>query len=261
MIYTKLKTGTFVLLMLAFGGLNAQLILAIPNDTIFVALDTLETEEIVDHWDVINDTFMSLDLMCTRTYVSTVTPYNYPYVQSLPDSPVEGAYEKFCWGPLCYNYGTDASSTNSSLLVNMPSGATDTTFIAYFYPNNVIGTTTIQYCFHPVDDLSGGNCGQITYVVSATAALDVIQPVELTISSVYPNPLIDEGNIDFSIPQGSTGSIIIRDVTGKVVSESNGLVMNGSVQLKSSDFMAGIFFSTLVVDNRSYSTKRFVVIR
>ena len=154
-----------------------------------------------------------------------------------------------------------SSSSNPSLLVEIAPGETNETFIAYFYPNNVIGTTTIEYCFHPVDDLSGGNCGQITYVVSATAALDVIQPVELTISSVYPNPLIDEGNIDFSIPQGSTGSIIIRDVTGKVVSESNGLVMNGSVQLKSSDFMSGIFFSTLVVDNRSYSTKRFVVIR
>ena len=106
MICTKLKTFTFVLLMLAFGRLNAQLILTIPNDTIFIALDTLDTGEIVEHWDVSNDTFMSLELMCSRNYLSTVTPYNYPYIQSLPENPVAGAYEKFCWGPLCYNYGT-----------------------------------------------------------------------------------------------------------------------------------------------------------
>ena len=261
MICTKLKTGTFVLLMLAFGGLNAQLILTIPNDTIFIALDTLDTEEIVDHWDVSNDTFMSLELMCSRNYLSTVTPYNYPYIQSLPENPVAGAYEKFCWGPLCYNYGTDASSTNSSLLVNIPSGATDSTFIAYFYPNDVLGTTTIEYCFHPVGDLSGGNCGSITYVVTATAAVELMTPVEMSISAVYPNPLVDKGSIDFSIPQGSTGTIIIRDVTGKILSETTDLVMNGSIHLESSDFMAGIFFSTLVVDGHSASTRRFVVIR
>ena len=256
MICTKLKTLTFVLLMLAFGGVNAQLTLIIPNDTIFVALDEVGSEEIVAHWDVFNDTFIPLELMCSRTYVSTVTPYNYPFVLG-----AEGSYEKFCWGPLCYNYGTDASSTNSSLLVNMQPVTTNDTFIAYFYPNDVIGTTTFEYCFHPVGDVSGGNCGQITYVVTATAAVEVMTPIEMSISAVYPNPLVDQGSIDFSIPQGSTGTIIIRDVTGKILSETTDLVMNGSLQLESSDFMAGIFFSTLVVDAHSASTKRFVVIR
>jgi len=83
----------------------------------------------------------------------------------------------------------------------------------------------------------------------------------MSISAVYPNPLVDKGSIDFSIPQGSTGTIIIRDVTGKILSETTDLVMNGSIHLESSDFMAGIFFSTLVVDGHSASTRRFVVIR
>ena len=160
---SRILASTFLLV----GALSAQPTIIAPSDTIFAALDTLNelhSGEISLHWDVVNESNSEMTLMCTRNFIETVDPYNYPYVQSLPESPVEGAYEKFCWGPLCYNYGTDASSTNSSLLVNLPAGATDTTFIAYYYPNNVLGTTTIEYCFHPVDDVAAGSCHQITYV-------------------------------------------------------------------------------------------------
>ena len=133
MFYTKLKTLVLSSTFLLVGALSAQLTIIAPTDTIFAALDTLNelhSGEISLHWDVVNESNSEMTLMCTRNFIETVDPYNYPYVQSLPEDIVEGAYEKFCWGPLCYNYGTDASSQNASLLVTLPAGATDTTFIA-----------------------------------------------------------------------------------------------------------------------------------
>ena len=125
MYYTKLKTLILASTFFLVGSLAAQPTIIAPSDTIFAALDTLNalhSGEISIHWDVVNELDSEMTLMCTRSFMDTVSPFNYPYVQSLPESPVEGAYEKFCWGPLCYNYGTDASSSpNASLLVSLPS--------------------------------------------------------------------------------------------------------------------------------------------
>jgi hypothetical protein len=157
-------------LSFTINSVNAQPTIIAPSDTVFAALDTLNalhSGEISLHWDVVNESNSEMTLMCTRNFIETVDPYNYPYVQSMPEALVEGAYEKFCWGPICYNYGADASSQNPSFLVNLPPGATDITFIAYYYPHDVLGTTTIEYCFHPVDNQDAGSCQSITYVIDA----------------------------------------------------------------------------------------------
>ncbi|MAU77006.1 MAG: hypothetical protein CL831_09115 [Crocinitomicaceae bacterium] len=184
-------------------SVSAQPTIFTASDTVFVKLDTLNalySGEISTPFDVVNETNSSMTLMCTRTFIDTVSPFNYPYVQSLPDFPVEGSHEKFCWGPICYNYGTDASSSNASLLVNIPTGVTDNTFIAYFYPHNVLGTTTLEYCFHPVGDISSGSCQQITYVIS-----DEIFGCTIDIACNYDSSAnVDDGSCEYLSCAGCT---------------------------------------------------------
>jgi hypothetical protein len=264
MIRTKIKTLLFSLSIVASGSVIAQPELTIPADTIFAALDTLDelhNGEISVHWDVTNGAFGDMVLMCSRHYIDVVSPYNYPFILSTEENPVAGSYEKFCWGPLCYNYGTDASSTNSSLLVTIPSNSTDTSFIAYFYPKGIVGTSTLEYCFHPVDNPGIGTCGTITYVITETANVESIHFSEATISSVYPNPLEGEGWLDYSIPVGKIGRVIARDITGKLVATFEGLSSEGRVVLDATEFSQGLFFTTLEINGIAVSTKRFVVVR
>jgi hypothetical protein len=267
MFYTKLKTLVLSSTFLLVGALSAQLTIIAPTDTIFAALDTLNelhSGEISLHWDVVNESNSEMTLMCTRNFIETVDPYNYPYVQSLPEDIVEGAYEKFCWGPLCYNYGTDASSSqNASLLVNLPAGATDTTFIAYYYPNNVVGTTTIEYCFHPVDDVAAGSCHQITYVSQATAAIEnnLDHLSASSIATVYPNPLKETGWLEYDIRIGDVGEVVFRDLAGKEIMRESGLVLSGKIAINSDKFTQGLCFCTLEIDGFAVKTERFVVIR
>jgi hypothetical protein len=266
MFYTKLKTLVLSSTFLLVGALSAQLTIIAPTDTIFAALDTLNelhSGEISLHWDVVNESNSEMTLMCTRTFIETVDPYNYPYVQSLPEAIVEGAYEKFCWGPLCYNYGTDASSQNSSLLVNLPAGATDTTFIAYYYPNNVLGTTTIEYCFHPVDDVAAGSCHQITYVSTATASIEnnLDNLGVSSIATVYPNPMTGTGWLEYDILIGATGDVVFRDLAGKEIMRESGLVSSGKIAINSDKFAQGIGFYTLEINGIAIRTERFVVVR
>jgi len=181
----------------------------------------------------------------------------------LPEALVEGAYEKFCWGPLCYNYGTDASSQNASLLVNLPSGATESTFIAYYYPNNVLGTTTIEYCFHPVDDITAGSCHQITYVVTATSAIenDLHNLGFSSIATVYPNPIDGAGWLEYDILRGAIGDVVFRDLAGKEIMRESGLVLSGKIAINSDELTQGLCFCTLEINGIAVRTERFVVVR
>ena len=266
MFYTKLKSIILASTFLLVGAIAAQPTIIAPTDTVFAALDTLNelhSGEISLHWDVVNESNSEMTLMCTRNFIETVAPYNYPYVQSLPEALVEGAYEKFCWGPLCYNYGTDASSQNPSLLVNLPSGATESTFIAYYYPNNVLGTTTIEYCFHPVDDFAAGSCHQITYVSTATASIEnnLDNLGASSIATVYPNPMKGTGWLEYDILIGATGDVVFRDLAGKEIMRERGLVLSGKIAINSDEFAQGIGFYTLEINGIAVRTERFVVVR
>ena len=253
MIRTKINYLLFGLVFLAAGNAIAQPEITVETDTIYVALDTMQTNEISTPWVVSNNQFGTQELMCSRNYIDLVDPYNYPFVQG-----GVGSYEKFCWGPICYNYGEDESSSNQGFVVNIPQNQADSSFIAYFYPNDVLGTSTIEYCFHPVGNENIGSCATITYVVSATA--DVNEIIEQSFHSVvYPNPVLDNGMIDYSIPTGAKGEIVIRDITGKEVVRFTSLTSNGIVVIDGAELTLGLYFSTLEVNGISTSTKRFVV--
>lgn len=248
------------LVFFATGTVIAQPEVVLEAATVYVYLDDPASEEISTHATVSNNQFGTIELMCSRVLTPVLAdPYNYPYVASTEDSSVPGSYEKFCWGPICYNYGTDASNPNSGFTVDIPNGGTDTTFIAYFYPNGVTGTSIIEYCFHPVGNTAVGTCVQITYIVEESASVGQTHTEVAEISSVYPNPIIDKGSIDFVIPEGRTGEIIARDLTGKAVRRFSALNSEGRLIIDASDLSPGLYFTTLEIDGTATKTKRFVV--
>ena len=260
---TQLKSLYFIVALLFFGTISAQPTIVSPSDTIYAALDTLSLDgEVLTHWDVVNETGSTLTLMCSRNLVDTVSPFNYPYVyDSEAQEAAEGSYEKFCWGPLCYNFGTDASSTNSSMLVDIAPGETDTTFIAYFYAHDVVGTSTIEYCFHPVDNQDAGSCKSITYVVTAVSAIEDEVSGEVVFSAVYPNPLNGDGFVNYEIKPGDVGTVVFTDLTGQEVRREKDLVLKGKLQVSASEFAQGIGFCTLEINGVAVRTERFVVVR
>jgi len=254
MIRTKINYLLFGLFFLAAFSAIAQPEITVETDTIFIDIDTLSIEEITTNWVVANNQFGTQELMCSRNFLDTVSPYNYPYVPG-----TEGSYEKFCWGPICYNYGADESSSNSGFLVNIPQNQVDSSFIAYFYPNGVIGTSTIEYCFHPVGNENIGSCETITYVVFSTSGVYEEIARESSLSTVYPNPIKNIGRIDYSIPSGTLGEIVARDITGKAVLRFSSLSLNGTVKVEASELAPGLYFTTLEINGNAITTKRFVV--
>ena len=191
-----------------------------PVDTVVAYLDVPEDDELSIHLDVQNTSEDTLILMATRLFVDTVSPYNYPWMFG-----AEGAYDRFCWGPLCYNFGTDQSSTNASLLVTMEPGEVNTTLVTDYYHAGVVGTSTLRYCIHEVEqDPEAGSCHDITFRVEQ--ALEVPEfTAELALNR------LDEQRWAFDLAGASVGAFRVVDVQGRVVFEQALNAPSGQIQL------------------------------
>ena len=121
-----------------------------------------------------------------------------------------------------------------------------------------MGTSTIEYCFHPVGNENIGACATIAYVVSETADVSEITG-KYSHSDVYPNPVENSGRIDYTIPSGATGEIVTRDITGKEILRFTSLYSDGVVEIDATELSQGLYFSTLEINGTVTSTKRFVV--
>ena len=232
---------------------QAQATVVDAPDTVVVALDTLAAGGAVEaHWDIANDTDAALVLMVTRTFVDTISPFNYPYQSGEP-----GAYERFCWGPTCFNYGTDSSPENESFLVTIEPGQADNSFRSDYYPNELIGSTTMRYCFHPVGEPLNGACHDITFV--SVEAASVAEPWSQTaaLKNVAPNPASQDVVVTFD--QAENGLLEFRNLVGQVVRTEPVVAGVSAQRFSVGDLADGLWLVTYSVDGRAVSTMRLII--
>lgn len=240
----------------ACGVTLAQPTLVDPVDAVEGTLSDPAFDEVSVHWDVLNGTNEDLTLMVTRTLVQAVTPYNQPYTAGAP-----GAYDRFCWGPLCYNFGTASSSTNASLLVTIPPGLANATFVGDYYHNGVAGMTAIDYCFHPVGALEAGACHVVSYCMDAeNCVLGVGSVVGSAagprIVSVAPQPLVELGSLTFDLAGAGKGRLRLVNAAGMQAAEWELDADRGTLFVSASDFAPGMYIAVLEVDGVVRHTAR-----
>lgn len=244
----------FALTVLGFSTSLGQIDIVFEADTIYVTLEEMESNLVEAHGDVTNTSGGHLSLMCTRTFVEQTDPFNYPYVPGEP-----GSYERFCWGELCYPNGTDASPSNETMLVTIPNGVTNSTFYADLYPNGVTGTTTMEYCFHTVDGTVSA-CETLTFIVS-TQSVETDAAQADAIEAIYPNPLVGNGFVEYNVPAGKTASIVVRDITGRVLATEQNLNSTGKLAINAEEFSAGLCFVSIEIEGSLVATEQFLVIK
>ena len=235
------------------GGTQAQLSVVDAPDTVAVFLDQLGQSGLVAaYWGVQNNGNQPQKLMVSRSLVDTVSPFNYPFTFGAP-----GSSERFCWGPQCYNFGSDSSSTQESFLVVLEPGEVDSSFVADFYPNGIVGNTTMEYCFHEVDNNAAEVCHRVTFVVKASVGVEEIAENEPSLVRISPNPATSSATIKVQNAQG--GLIQFRNLVGQTV-KSVPIFAGVSEQLLSlDDLPKGIWLVSYAVDGTTVSTKRLVI--
>ena len=231
---------------------QAQISLAILDapDTVHVSLDTLSTSDVPAYWDVTNVGEESLDVLVTRSFMEMADPFNFPYVDGEP-----GSYERFCWGPLCYPFGTVASADQGSALVSLAPADTNNTFKADFYPNGVAGVTTIKYCFQTPGNASNAVCHEVTFVVDATSNVTEL-PSGVT-CSLMPNPATDF--VTLSMNRALDGVVEFRNLVGQVAKRER--IQPGVTQqaVNLDGLTEGIWLVSVASEGRVLATQRLVI--
>ena len=237
------------------GALNvaqAQISLEILDapDTVHVSLDTLSTIDVQAYWDVTNVGEESLDVLVTRSFMEMADPFNFPYVEDGP-----GSYERFCWGPLCYPFGTVASADQGSALVTLAPADTNDTFKADFYPNGVAGVTTIKYCYQTPGNASNAVCHEVTFVVDATS--DVTELSSSVACNLMPNPATDV--VTLSMDRALDGVVEFRNLVGQVAMRER--IQPGVTQQAMSldGLTEGIWLVSVASEGRVLATQRLVI--
>ena len=246
---------TFCLSVCLAGALSvaqAQISLEILDapDTVHVSLDTLGTPDVQAYWDVTNVGEESLDVLVTRSFIQMADPFNFPYVDGEP-----GSYERFCWGPLCYPFGTVASADQGSALVTLAPADTNNTFKADFYPNGVAGVTTIKYCFQTPGNASNAVCHEVTFVVDATS--DVTELPIGVACSLMPNPATDV--VTLTMDRALDGVVEFRNLVGQVAKRER--IQAGVTQqtVNLDGLTEGIWLVSVASEGRVLATQRLVI--
>ena len=235
--------------LLAVGSALAQSPVTFiePADTVVGYLDVPEDDELSIHLDAQNTSEDTLILMATRMYVDTVSPYNYPWVFGN-----EGAYDRFCWGPLCYNFGTDqSSSSNESLLVTMAPGEINTTLVTDYYHAGIVGISTLRYCLHEVgQDPETGSCHDLTFRIEQ--ALDVQEvAAEPTFSRM------NEQTWAFDLAGATSGTFRVVDLQGRTVFEQALNAPSGQIQLPTDRFPTAPYIVSIETERARHTESVF----
>jgi hypothetical protein len=83
---------------------------------------------------------------------------------------------------------------------------------------------------------------------------------DITIQDVYPNPVQDLAYMDYHIHNESvTAKIIIHNILGRAVSELELSPFEDRVKIHSDEFVSGIYFYTIYVNNHGVLTRKLII--
>lgn len=190
-------------------------------------------------------------IYCTNNSASTINVR----VKKEYISLIQGTYNTYCWGN-CY----DSSLYISGITVPIGAGITDSlNFIGDYNGHGIPGASTIKYTFYddsnPTDEVS------VNVQYTATVGLDELLS-DVNFSAAYPNPATNQVSFNYSLPVGiSEASIIIRDILGNTVKKSLITNQEGKVVISTKDLTNGLYFSTVIVNDKIFSSRKLIINR
>lgn len=151
-----------------------------------------------------------------------------------------------------------ASVYQSSGFVQTEPGKADTSFRGDYNPNGNAGTTIIRYVFFSKNDKNDSAWVDLAY----SGTLNVSQTIEkpLKLSNPYPNPAGLFAKFNYSLPKEyKKAAVEIFDLLGNrvLVQEIND--SEGVLEVNTSAINNGIYFYSLVIDDRTVLSRKMVI--
>lgn len=190
------------------------------------------------HFDVLNSGSTDIDVHCYREEMNLVT----------------GSQNSFCWGPNCYPPFVDQSTEVATIVGN----GTDGTFKGDYKPQGNSGISTIKYCwFVEGDSANTLTCTTIDF--DATFAQSVGENAyNNQVSAAYPNPAKTIVSMNYNV-HSDNAQIVLHNMLGAKVEEYQLGGLQGVAVMNVEELENGVYFYSLVVDEKVISTQKLVV--
>jgi hypothetical protein len=176
------------------------------------------------------------------------------YVRRIMNTEVDSSANSFCFGVLCYGEATDTSTTAVLLLPGH-----DTTFSGDYLPNLHTGLTSITYEFF--DNRTGALpvAAQVTVNYNLSLVGIAAEQKAFEVSAAYPNPASVSTSFEYSIPSGSEGKIVLRNLIGNIVREVVFEKPEGRIVINTNELTDGLYFYSVLLNNKVEVTRKLVV--
>ncbi len=166
---------------------------------------------------------------------------------------IPGTSNYFCWG-LCFAPWTYVSPNE----IVIEPGQTVLDFYGDYNPNTLIGSSKVTYVFFNRDNVNDSVAVTVEFKASLASIADPITSASL--SEVYPNPAINNAMVNYTLPENhQRASIVVTNMLGSRVKEITLSTAEGQARIPVADMTNGIYFYSLVVDDRIIQTRKFIV--
>jgi len=190
------------------------------------------------HIDVFNSTGSTIDVVAERTN-NNLSSNHLSY---------------FCWGITCYGPGTSLAPAEP-----INGGAANSTFRGYLDPGGSAGVSTVTYCFYDQVNTQDSACIEFTYTFTPTG-IDESNAAVSYLSEPAPNPAAGFTLISYRLAKPAADvHVVLNNMLGAKVRDLRMDGTRNTFLLDISDLRPGLYFYSLVADQRIVYTKKLMV--
>ena len=243
----KLLLMVCLLSVAAFYGYSQSLSLTTPQGTNISNSSITQT-----------GTKDSLELI-TYIYVkNTGTHAINVYCKKIEVNMMDSVESYLCWAGGCYTSGTFVSPNSAP----MAAGQTLTDFVGHYgtVTNKGFksGESIIRWVFFNDADHNDSVYLTVKYT-TYPLGVDEKNSGQGMLSNAWPNPADATATLNYSVPTGSQGTIIVRNMVGSTVQTESLSSGYGKININTASLNDGIYFCSLLLDGKISQTKKLVV--
>lgn len=165
------------------------------------------------------------------------------------------AYSTFCWGQ-CFAPHVIISPNAITLASNT---INTNGFYSDYSAMGEDGVSVIRFAFYDENNTNDSNHVYIKYYSSPTSINEKLNTIS-EISNPYPNPVVNNTSFNYSLAHSvKDAKIVIMSITGQIVQEINLQAGSSKVTVNLSQHSNGVYFYSLIADNKTVSTRKLII--
>ena len=163
-----------------------------------------------------------------------------------------------CWAGGCYGSGTFISPNDQPIAP----GQTITEFSGHYtqvaFNHFKSGESVIRWVFF--DRANENDSASITVKYTTyPLGIEESKVPQGSLSNIYPNPAAGDAGCSYTIPSGSQGTVLVRDLLGNSLQTHQLSAISGKVTIGTMNLGDGIYFCSLLVDGKIVQSRKLIV--